>query len=237
MIEKKLHAIVLKAIPFKDRQSILTLLSEEEGITSMIVKGLSKKKPQLMACINPLSQVEFLYLQTRSNILLCKEASMIDAHLFLREKYSFLQMSIGLIQMVLDTQYPGKSSPSLYHLLSCYLKQIPSFASLLPTLEASFLLKLMKHEGVLLLQPLCSICKSSQELYLFDTDLFCRAHKKDPSTHFSSIEWRVMQALSSVRSFDLLKELTISEALLEKIKIYFRSQMPHQTNRKAKVSE
>ena len=237
MIEKKLHAIVLKAIPFKDRQSILTLLSEEEGITSMIVKGLSKKKPQLMACINPLSQVEFLYLQTRSNILLCKEASMIDAHLFLRDKYSFLQMSIGLIQMVLDTQYPGKSSPALYHLVSCYLKQIPFFASLLPTLEASFLLKLMKHEGVLLLQPFCSICKSQEELYLFDTDLFCYSHKKDPSTHFSSIEWRVMQALSSVRSFDLLKELTISDSLLEKIKIYFRSQMPYQSNRKANVSE
>ena len=47
MAEEKLKAIVLRAVPFKDRQSILTLLSEEKGIISMIVKGLSKSRPHV----------------------------------------------------------------------------------------------------------------------------------------------------------------------------------------------
>ncbi|MEI8329314.1 MAG: DNA repair protein RecO [Chlamydiia bacterium] len=225
MTEKKLQAIVLKAIPFKDNQSILTLLSEEKGMVSMIVKGLSKKKPQLLACINPLSEVEFLYLEGRSDLLVCHEASMIHAHLFLRDTYPFLEMGTTLLKVLLDSQYPSTSSPHLYHLLSSYLKQIPSFEKALPNLLASFLIKLIKHEGLLLIQPSCTVCGRNTDMHLFYGDFFCSTHTSHPSVSFSDHEWRVLQALGAVRSFQILQELTVSLPLLDKIKMYFTSQI------------
>ncbi|MCX6989647.1 MAG: DNA repair protein RecO [Chlamydiae bacterium] len=225
MAEEKLKAIVLRAVPFKDRQSILTLLSEEKGIVSMIVKGLSKSRPHLIACINPLCQAEFIYTEGRSDLLKCVEASVIDTHFALREKYSFLEQGLQLAKILLESQYPGKSTPALYALFSCFLKQIPSFREALPTLSSSFLLKLLKHEGLLLLDATCSACLELKEIHVYGGDMYCKRHAPVGSFSFSEMEWKILELLAQAKSFEALRQTSLENAFREKIELYFQSRM------------
>lgn len=40
-MEEKVEAIVLKSIPFQEKNRILTIFSKEEGLLSLIVKKIS----------------------------------------------------------------------------------------------------------------------------------------------------------------------------------------------------
>ena len=225
MAEEKLKAIVLRAVPFKDRQSILTLLSEEKGIVSMIVKGLSKSRPHLVACINPLCEAEFIYTEGRSDLLKCLDASVIDTHFPLREKYSYLQQGMQLAKILLQSQCPGKATPSLYALLSRFLKQIPSFKEALPSLSSSFLLKLLKHEGLLQLDPSCSVCCEQREVYSYGGEIYCKRHAPSGSFSFSEREWKILELLADASSFQVLREIPLENAFREKIELYFQTRI------------
>ena len=44
MEEQKVEGIVLKTVPFKENDRILTLYTPQQGVMSLYVQGLSKKK-------------------------------------------------------------------------------------------------------------------------------------------------------------------------------------------------
>lgn len=225
MTEEKLKAIVLRAVPFKDRQSILTLISEEKGLISMIVKGLSKKNPHLIASINPLCEAEFVFIEGRTELLRCKEASVIDTHLSLREKYSYLELGMRFAKVLLDTQYPGKPSPSLYALFSSFLKQISAFDAALPALSCSFLLKVLKHEGLLMLDTECSVCSEDHGMYLWGRDFYCKRHKPKGSLPFAHDEWQRVACLAHASSFQTVKQIPADKRFQEKIETYFQERI------------
>ena len=191
----------------------------------MIVKGLSKSRPHLIACINPLCEAEFIYTEGRSDLLKCLEAFVIDTHFALREKYSFLEQGLQLAKILLESQYPGKSTPALYTLFSCYLKQIPSFTDALPSLSSSFLLKLLKHEGLLLLDATCSICNEPKEIHIYGGDIYCKRHAPTGSFSFSVMEWKILELLAHASSFQVVRQTKVESAFREKIELYFQSRM------------
>ncbi len=217
MKEERLQAIVLKAIPFRDKQSIITLLSKERGVVSMIVKGLSKTRPHLIACITPLAESEFIYREGRSDLLSCQDASLIDPHLALREKYSFLQTAMQLAKALLDTQYPAKASTPLYMLFSRFLKQIPLFGDNVTTLKCCFILKLLKHEGLLPENSLCIACQEKGSSFYHEEGMFCHKHRPTDAVLFHKQEWSIIELVSNASCFSSLKETLISPLLEEKI--------------------
>lgn|GEM_PF-477972 len=225
MAEQTLKAIVLRAIPFKDRQTILTLLSEERGIVSMIVKGLSKNRPNFIACSNPLCEAEFTFTEGRSELLSCREASVVDSHHALRKKYSFLEAGMQFAKIILHSQYPGKSSPALYALFSSFLKQIPSSDKALPSLSSSFLLKVLKHEGLLSLDPQCNVCEEITLVHVCDGDIYCRRHAPSGSISFSDDEWKMLELLAHANSFQAVRQYPVEEKLFAKISLYVEARM------------
>ena len=48
MNEEKTEGIVLKAIPFKENDRILSLFTPDRGVMSLYVRGLSKKSLPLL---------------------------------------------------------------------------------------------------------------------------------------------------------------------------------------------
>lgn len=76
----RLKGIILSAIDFKEYDRILNVFSRDEGIVSLIVNGAnrsSKGKP-LTA---PLTYAEFVYSETRGNLLRCREVTPLATHL------------------------------------------------------------------------------------------------------------------------------------------------------------
>lgn len=174
---EKSKGIVLRAIPFKERDRILTLFTETSGMVSLIVNGLGKKNHSL-GLVTPLTEGEFLYLKGNSTLYRFQDGTIVNEHLTLRTEWKYLETAGEMTRLLVQTQFPEKPAPTLYRLFSAYLKQIPHFHHQ-TTLLASFILKLLQHEGML------------------------------PSTEFDP--------LLQIRSFNVLKEILLSQEDLNKI--------------------
>ncbi|MCP5505616.1 MAG: DNA repair protein RecO [Chlamydiales bacterium] len=154
-MEEKVEGIVLRAVPFKDQDRILTLYTPEQGVMSLYVRGLSKKKPTLTNLATPLCRGEYLFRKGRADLHKFLDGSIVDLHLALRKSYRHLEVAGKILTTIYETQLPGKSSPALYALLASFLKKLGS-ATYPETLSASFHLKFLKHEGLLDLENLNS---------------------------------------------------------------------------------
>lgn len=148
MILEKNEGIVLRATLYREKDRILTLFTKNQGCISLIMKGVSNKNYHLLALSSPLSQGEYLYTKGNSSLYSFQDGTLLDEHLLLRKKWSYLEAAGEMGRLLLKSQMHGEPAPLLYLLFTTYLKQIPSFEN--PShLIASFILKLLHHEGVL----------------------------------------------------------------------------------------
>ncbi|MDJ0652337.1 MAG: DNA repair protein RecO [Simkaniaceae bacterium] len=172
MNDEKTEGIVLKAVPFEENDRILSLFSPDQGIVTLYVRGLSKKKPTLVNLTTPLCRAEFLFRKGRSNLYRFIDGTILDLHLPLRRSYRHLEYAGKMLQAILKSQMPGKNAKKLYHLLSSYLKKL-SEASFPETLWASFVLKLLKHEGLLVFDETCLRCEENAASHISEGESLC----------------------------------------------------------------
>ena len=146
MTEEHVEGIILRATPFKDRDRIVTLFTPQMGMISLLAKKISTSEK--MALLSPFSRIEAFYFKKKSDLCLLKDGTLLDDHLFLREKWNYLEIAGKMAQTLLHSQLPGKASPLLYALFRVCLKQLPYFEDPF-SLLFFFYLKLLTHEGIL----------------------------------------------------------------------------------------
>ncbi|NGX45391.1 MAG: DNA repair protein RecO [Chlamydiae bacterium] len=144
--EQRHEGLVLRAIDYKDRQRILTLLTPERGVLSLIVKGISPKKSHLLAITAPLMHAEYHIRPQRSELYSYVDATPLTTHANLRTSLPHLTAAGTILRALYSTQLPGKPSHSLFRLTLAYLHHLPSAPDPTP-LTSSYLLKLLKHES------------------------------------------------------------------------------------------
>jgi DNA repair protein RecO (recombination protein O) len=196
MAEEKVEGIVLRSTIYKETHRIITLFTPEAGLISLMVKGV--KTPERMVLLTPFSQIEVFFRKKLSDLYLLKDGSLIADHLFLREKWVYLETAGKMGQMILHSQMPGKPAPLLYALFLACLKQLPQFeepASLL----LLFSLKLLTHEGILSLDD--------------------RAAFPIP---LSSREWDMMMEIAQSKSFKGLHKRKGLTPLLQQLEKNFK---------------
>ena len=216
MQEEKIEGIVLRSMEYKERQRIITVFSQEMGVISLIIKGLSKNNYRLLSLTTPFSRAEFIYTRGNSDLFRFIDGTMIDEHLKFREKFSFLKTAGLLTQAIVQSQLPGKPSAALYLLLRSYLKQIPSFENP-DALISSFYLKLLRYEGLLSLSEQCSHCEEHPSLFLSNGESLCHVHKTPESYAFSKEEWMILLTLAETQQFNTLRTLQIPPNLLDTV--------------------
>jgi len=216
MREEKTEGIVLRALDYKDRQKIITVFTVECGLISLIVKGISRRALRLLALTSPFCRAEFHFARGRSDLYRFIDGTVLDENLSLRQKYSFLETAGRLAHAVLRSQLPGKPSPALYALFSAYLKQAPLFEQH-QTLTTSFLLKMLKHEGLISLEELCLHCNNAPSRCIDRGESLCSAHAAPHALRFTDAEWALLFNLASAQNFSLLQQQTIEGSLEKKI--------------------
>jgi DNA repair protein RecO (recombination protein O) len=147
MLERT-EGIVLRSLDYKERQRIVTVVTERAGVISLIAKGLGGVNRRFLLLLTPLSRSEFVYERGRSDLFRFHDGTLLDAHLPLRASFAHLQTAGALAQALLRAQMPGRVDPPLYHLFAAFLKRIPVHEEP-TTLVAGFRLKLLQHEGLL----------------------------------------------------------------------------------------
>lgn len=222
-IEETQEGLVLRNLDYEERKRIITLFTPEKGLISLIVKNITRKKTHLLVLTAPLTHAEFTYSIRRSDLYTFYDGSVLNAHYPLRDKLSSIETAITFIKALLKTQLPGKQAPLLFHLTLTYLKYLPTFENPAPLL-ASFLLKLLKHEGHLSLKNICCYCeKPSTHLYLGEP--LCSSHAPIHAHFFDIEEWELLNILTNAREISLLKDTRITPTLEQKIRKHFEEKI------------
>ena len=214
---EKTTTITLKVIPYRDNSKILRVLTEDDGIISVMVSGISKKKMYLNQVCSLFTISEMVLKKRKTDLYFLKDASVLDNNLHLREKLSYLKEAGSMIVAIMNSHFFQKKSKNIFILLKTYLKKIsinPEAVSL------SFLLKILLNEGLINPKESCNRCPSPA-LFFDRGEPLCEAHATSFSHKFTIDEYKTLLVLSLSRSFSIFKDLEITSALKEKTKIFF----------------
>ena len=216
----KSQGILLQAIPYLGKGRIFKIFTEDAGLITLIAK-----KPSL-ALLSPFCIAEWLYQKKQSEIFTLTECSLTDSLDGLRQSYAAITAAGSMAQDLLRTQLPGKTSPALYKLLSCYLKKILIFDH--PTiLAASFRLKLLLHEGLLALQSSCSHC-NEEACYLIQGESVCSSHASSQAIGFTVPEWEILHCLTFAKQFSQLQQIDYPLSLQQPLTALFEERTKNQ---------
>lgn len=216
-----LQAITLACYPFKDRANIIKVFSKEQGILSLLVKGISPKHSEKISLCSPLSLSEIIYKQGRQDLHLLLDVKLIDLHLQVREKLDSICSCLGMCKTLLQTQKPEKPSTLLFDLFANYIKKISKGASA-KHYELSFRLKTLFHDGNIHLSLYCSLCKNPANC-IYSGESFCPIHALENSLHFTDLEWKSLYLLTYSRKHSEIEKGILSQDLEKKINILYKS--------------
>lgn len=221
------EGVILKVIDFRDYDQIMTVFTLERGIVKWIYKN--KKPPAGIALtkISPLSRAEFVYTETKGDIWKCREISIFNHYLKLRENYASLETAARFINWISISQVEQKPAPKLYRLLVTYLEKIP-LSSNPRTLEISFLIHLLQHEGLIHFDLHCSLCqKPLRSLHIARGDHFCPIHAPLDALVFNEEETLAWMQIAACKTFKELQMISVPESLPQKAEILFKSLIQH----------
>lgn len=217
---EKTEGIVLRSLPYQDKNRIVTIFSDCYGVLQLIVKGISAKRTDKLALSSPLCQGEYLFYRGKSSLMHFVDGSVLSEHLQLRTKMQHIQAAADLVNIILSSQMPHKPAPKVYQFFYKCLKAIPLFTDPSPLIN-SFCIKLLKQEGLLALRPFCSQC-TKEAMALYHGESFCSFHLPKLAFTFSQEEWNTLLVLTYATTFSQLQSLVLSEGLLQKIKQIFQ---------------
>lgn len=226
MHEEKIEGVILRSLEYRDKDRIITAFTPL-GLISLIVKGITPRHAALLTLTSPFCEAEFIFKRGRSDLHAFIDGTVIDNHLYLRQKLTFLETAGSLVQTILFSQLTGKSSSELYQLFRLYLTHIPSFESP-ATLYASFQLKLLTYEGLLSLSVQCNRCKEKKAQFLSKGESLCDAHPLEEGFSFSNEEWSHLLQLQGARRLSALRALALPALLPKKIDVFFKYRIAQQ---------
>ena len=196
MKEERAEGVVLRAIPYQDSHHITTVFTGERGLISLFVRGTHRSRHFSHAVVTPLTRAEFVFgVKENKDLFRFRDAAVIDQHLNLRGDYATLEMACEMAQTLLSTQMQWKPAPQLYQLFLAYLAHTHQTNNR-DALLSSFLLKVLKHEGMLALH-------------------------ETGSTIFDDEERAQLLLLTAARTLRDVEELEVSLELTGKIKNLF----------------
>jgi DNA repair protein RecO (recombination protein O) len=217
----RIEGIILQAIPFQDFDQILTVFTPEEGIIKMFVKRAFSSKNGKGTLTAPLSHAEFVCTAGKSDLYSCREISMYNQHLKLRESISTLEAATDFLQALLKSQLPQKPVPDLFKLLNIYLEKIPVCVDPY-ALAVSFRLKILRFEGLLGLGPICTQCEAPLDHnFAADGESFCQKHAPPYALEFTQTEAELIEVLAFSKNFSQLCPIKIDPEFFHKIKLLF----------------
>lgn len=207
-------AISLKCTLLKqDDERIVTLFTRELGIISLIIKRIGKNDHNKRTLTSTLTRGQYILSPSKSELFYLVEGTIQDTYLPIRGDFEKLQAAGKIVAAITQTQWAGKPQPRLFDLLTSYLHALKE--SRVPkTLCLSFLLKLLKHEGLLPTFDLCHICHEELPLFFSETKLCCQKCAKDQKAPVSYEDLQILAILTHATRFEQLNELPISPLII-----------------------
>lgn len=142
------EGILLRTAPYGDYHQMATFFTKENGLITCSAPYSRSPKSKLSALLQPFNVIEFTCTAQNREIETLKEAQLLYANLDIRASIERLEAASLICNKLLRSQLPEKQAPLLYQLLKKYLKILPE-SHCPDAVAASFLIKLLHHEGLL----------------------------------------------------------------------------------------
>lgn len=209
---------ILHVTPYGERDLIARVFTEQSGVLPMIAKGARGKYPKMVP-LTPLMEAEIVYRDGRGDLRICHEVGKVEHYAPLRQSLPLLEAGSAMLRAVDRMLMPEKPAPLLYQLLNRYLEALTKTEEP-ATLQASFLLKLLKHEGCHPLRNCCAACNDETNLTVFflsNDGTFCERHAPPYAVRFSETEAVHLDALTQAKQLSALVTNPVGPMLAHKV--------------------
>ena len=177
------NGVVLRTYRLGEADKIVVFLTERHGKVRAVAKGIRKTTSKFGARLEPLTHVDLLLWQGRSDLDIVNQAEVLDSFRQTREDLSRLPRGLALLEVADQLAQERHPDPRLYSMLVGALRAL-SNPNADPTLLApSFFLKALVLEGAGPVLTECATCgepDGAVELVAFDLaagGTLCRAHR------------------------------------------------------------
>jgi DNA repair protein RecO (recombination protein O) len=203
------EGIVINSLPFKERDKIITLFTKERGVIKLYLKG---KLLSHHALTERFTIGDYLYSQGRGDLFQFCEGAVVDQNLHLRGSWDSLVKGEKMLEAIQRSQWPGKAAPQLYELFTQFIKREASYTA--------FLLKVLKHEGILQRGKVCSHCDRMAS-HRYGGEKYCSSHAPGSSLGFDETEEEMLDFLFEAKTFELIQSHPTTATFNQKVETLF----------------
>ena len=212
------EGITIDYVNYRDYDRIITVFSHEVGVLKLFFRG-SNRHSFASALTSPLTRGEFVYSTGKGNndLFFFCDGTVVDQHLSIRQDLDTLDAACEMLKIIKATQFPGKAAPLLYRTLSIFLHTLPAGDNTNAML-ASFILKTLKHEGLLSIEGSCAVCGATATS-IYHGELFCAHHSRQSGVPVSLVELELLRLLTASRTMHDIVSTEIDLEMLNKVRI------------------
>jgi DNA repair protein RecO (recombination protein O) len=175
--------VVLRSYRLGEADRIVVFLTERHGKVRAVAKGVRKTTSKFGARLEPLTHVDLLLWQGRSDLDIVNQVEVLDAYRAVREDLSRLPAGMSLLEVADQLAQERHPDPRLYAMLTGALRALADDQADPALLAPSFFLKALVLEGAGPVLDACAVCgepEGTVELVAFDLvagGTLCRAHR------------------------------------------------------------
>lgn len=219
------EGIVLHVVKYGDYDQIATLFTQELGVVKLIVKGGLSLKRKMNSPLTPLTRADLVFSPGRGEIGLCKEIVPLERFHHDQGTFSQLEASCALVEAIHRSQMLEKPAPKLYALLVAFLRSLKTHTNI-STWISCFLLKVLKHDGLLAELSHCAICQNALShdiscAYIQRGEAFCKAHAPPQPIILTREEIILAHLLTHTRNMATLAQTIAPQPFVDKVRAFF----------------
>jgi DNA repair protein RecO (recombination protein O) len=175
--------VVLRTYRLGEADRIVVFLTERHGKVRAVAKGVRKTTSKFGARLEPLTHVDLLLWQGRSELDIVNQVEVVDAFRTVREDLTRMPRGMALLEVTDQLAQERHPDPRLYTMLVGALRALADEQSDPTLLAPAFFMKALVLEGAGPVLDMCASCGEADgavELVAFDLaagGTLCRAHR------------------------------------------------------------
>ncbi|RJQ70727.1 MAG: DNA repair protein RecO [Desulfobacteraceae bacterium] len=157
-------AIVLRRREYGDFDLILTVLTPDNGLCTLIAKAAKKSKKRFPGILELFAGLQIVYHQGRGKGMpVLEEATLEDAYSVVRSDIMKTAYASYWVELVVLWLEAGQARPDVYALLSFVLDGLSRGAASGPLLNLLFQMRFIGQEGLRPVLERCACCQKAVE--------------------------------------------------------------------------
>ena len=177
------RGVVLRTYRLGEADKIIVFLTERHGKVRAVAKGVRRTNSKFGARLEPLTHVDLLLWQGRSDLDIVNQVEVVDSYRQIRESLDRIPQGMALLEVSDQMAQERHPDPALYSMLTGALRALANPDADPTLLAPSFFLKALVLEGAGPVLDECAACGEPDgvvELVAFDLvagGTLCRAHR------------------------------------------------------------